>query len=182
MPQSPSPASRRLSSITSHLSAAAASASPLKQNKMPPPPTRPPITCHILDTLTGLPAQNIPVTLQLLSPSPPSAEATIIFTALTNADGRVPGWTAAGTSEPNATLPDLQTVFESSDEGADMMWVAKFATLRYFEERGIKPFFPEVEIRFLTSGFGGAADGQEKGHWHVPLLLGPFSYTTYRGS
>jgi 5-hydroxyisourate hydrolase len=182
MPQSPSPASRRLSSITSHLSAAAG-ASPLEQKKMTPP-TRPPITCHILDTLTGLPAQNIPVTLQLLSPSPPSAETTITFTALTNTDGRVPGWTATGTSNTNATLPDLQTVFESSDEGADMMWVAKFATLRYFEEKGIKPFFPEVEIRFLTSGFGGAAggEGEEKGHWHVPLLLGPFSYTTYRGS
>jgi 5-hydroxyisourate hydrolase len=136
------------------------------------PAARPPITCHILDTLTGLPAQNIPVTVQLLSP----AGGNVAFTAVTNNDGRVPGWTAQNSA------PDMQTVFESVKEGEDMMWVAKFETLQYFKDKGVKPFFPAVEIQFLTTGFGVDANGEEKGHWHVPLLLGPYSYTTYRGS
>lgn len=135
-------------------------------------PTRPPITCHILDTLTGLPGANIPVTIQLLSG--PASGST--FTALTNADGRVPGWTAS------AETQDMQTVFEGVAREEEMLWVAKFAVREYFRERGIKPFFPEVEIRFLTGGFGEDAKGEERGHWHVPLLLGPYSYTTYRGS
>ncbi len=76
----------------------------------------------------------------------------------------------------------MQQVFEDIKEGEDMKWVAKFDVLQYFKGKNIKPFFPEVEIRFLTSGFGADANGEEKGHWHVPLLLGPYSYTTYRGS
>jgi len=65
-----------------------------------------------------------------------------------------------------------------------MLWVCRFEVKQYFQQKGIKPFFPEVEIRFLTEGFMGMAkeEGKELGHWHVPLLLGPFSYTTYRGS
>lgn len=139
------------------------------------PATRPPITCHVLDTLTGLPAQNIPVTLELLSPT--STSPSVSYTALTNADGRVPGWTPS-----SPTTSSMQDVFEGVAKGADMTWVAKFDILSYFTERGVKPFFPAVEIRFLTAGFGDAAKGEEGGHWHVPLLLGPYSYTTYRGS
>lgn len=43
----------------------------------------------------------------------------------------------------------------------------------YFSERGIEGFYPEVVVTFTVSGAG---------HVHVPLLLNPFGYSTYRGS
>ena len=48
-----------------------------------------------------------------------------------------------------------------------------FGTGEYFAARGQESFFPEVGIIFRV---GGAA------HYHVPLLLSPFAYSTYRGS
>lgn len=63
-----------------------------------------------------------------------------------------------------------------------MLWVIEFHTDVYWRERGVKAFFPEVEIKFVTEGFRGMAEGERSKHWHVPLLMGPFSYTTYRGS
>jgi 5-hydroxyisourate hydrolase len=59
--------------------------------------------------------------------------------------------------------------------------VCRFEVQKYWEGKGVEPFFPEVEIRFLTKGWRDVEDAA-LGHWHVPLLLGPFSYTTYRGS
>jgi 5-hydroxyisourate hydrolase len=50
-----------------------------------------------------------------------------------------------------------------------------FGTGAYFAARGIEPaFFPEVSVTFLVDG--GTP------HYHVPLLLSPFAYSTYRGS
>lgn len=161
----------RLTTITSHLTATAST----QTSKMPA--TRPPITCHILDTLTGLPAPNIPVTMELLTPKP---STPVVYSATTNSDGRVPGWTFAAQDGSSST--NMQELFEAYEQSTDMKWVARFDVEGYFREKSIKPFFPEVEIRFLTQGFGADAKGEEKGHWHVPLLLGPYSYTTYRGS
>ena len=47
-----------------------------------------------------------------------------------------------------------------------------FGTGAYFAARGVTAFYPEVTITFTVSG----------GHYHVPLLLSPFAYSTYRGS
>ena len=49
-----------------------------------------------------------------------------------------------------------------------------FATEAYFATRGVTAFYPEVTITFTVTGSGV--------HYHVPLLLSPFSYSTYRGS
>ncbi|KZF19044.1 Hydroxyisourate hydrolase [Xylona heveae TC161] len=124
---------------------------------------KPPITCHVLDTIKGRPAASIAVTLTLLQPYGPSAP----FTGLTNSDGRVTVWTGeAG--------PSLREIFHNAHEheGARLTWSLKFDTGSYFGEGNT--FFPEVEIRFFTTN--------QKEHYHVPLLLGPWSYTTYRGS
>ena len=51
-----------------------------------------------------------------------------------------------------------------------------FGTGAYFEARGVAAFYPEVVITFTVSGSGSG------GHYHVPLLLSPFAYSTYRGS
>jgi 5-hydroxyisourate hydrolase len=50
----------------------------------------------------------------------------------------------------------------------------RFATAAYFAVRGVTGFFPAVEIQFTVG------DGAQ--HYHVPLLLSPFGYSTYRGS
>jgi 5-hydroxyisourate hydrolase len=50
----------------------------------------------------------------------------------------------------------------------------EFATLRYFERSGMSAFYPEVSVVFSLDGTAA--------HVHVPLLLSPFAYTTYRGT
>jgi 5-hydroxyisourate hydrolase len=49
-----------------------------------------------------------------------------------------------------------------------------FDTDRYFHDQGVAAFYPRVIVEFRTTP-GDA-------HYHVPLLLGPFGYTTYRGT
>jgi 5-hydroxyisourate hydrolase len=49
-----------------------------------------------------------------------------------------------------------------------------FGTGSYFAARGVATFYPEVTITFTVTGPGA--------HYHVPLLLSPFAYSTYRGS
>ncbi|KAI9805702.1 MAG: hypothetical protein M1833_005195 [Piccolia ochrophora] len=126
------------------------------------PMSRAPITCHVLDTTTGRPAVPLHVSLTLLMPFGPSAP----FTATTDPDGRVQSWA----SQPGPSMEEV--IRAAADQGVDTVWALKFDTGSYF---GVgNTFFPEVEVRFFVKG----ADE----HYHVPLLLGPWSYTTYRGS
>jgi 5-hydroxyisourate hydrolase len=48
-----------------------------------------------------------------------------------------------------------------------------FDTAQYYEEQGTAAFFPSVEVTFTMTG---------SEHYHVPVLLSPFAYSTYRGS
>jgi 5-hydroxyisourate hydrolase len=148
----------RLSSLSTHLSSTATVMAS----------SRPPITCHVLDTTVGLPAKDIPVTLSINA-----GDVSIAMTGLTNNDGRVTGWESASGS-------DLLSVFQR--HLGDMLCTLRFETSSYWQGKGIKAFFPYVDIAFTTSGFNGIEADQTKPHWHVPLLLGPFNYTTYRGS
>jgi 5-hydroxyisourate hydrolase len=50
-----------------------------------------------------------------------------------------------------------------------------FATGPYFADRSVEAFYPEVVITFTV-------EGDRPGHYHVPLLLSPYAYSTYRGS
>jgi 5-hydroxyisourate hydrolase len=50
----------------------------------------------------------------------------------------------------------------------------RFDTAAYFGSRGVEGFYPEIAIRFEVTHAGA--------HHHVPLLLSPFGYSTYRGS
>ena len=125
--------------------------------------TKDPITCHVLDLVSGVPAPGLFVSLTLLKPFGPSAA----FKATTNADGRISSWQA-----PDG--PSLAEIFENLREHPDsqMIWSLRFETEKYY---GVgNTFFPEVEVRFFVL--------PDRGHYHVPLLLGPWSYTTYRGS
>lgn len=110
------------------------------------------ITSHILDTSAGRPAAGIPVTLSTRS----AGHWTILGSGTTDADGRISDFLDDGVILPGG------------------VYCLKFETEPYFASRGVKTFYPHVEIVFHVS-----ADGQ---HYHVPLLLNPFGYSTYRGS
>lgn len=144
----------RLSAIASHIS------QPTNMSS-----ERPFITCHVLDTVSGKPAPGITVSLTLLAPSNDSQTS---WTASTNGDGRVTMWEASGTQ-----LNDkVASIKQSSSAGDQMLWKLTFDTESYFGKGNT--FWPEVDLKF-------AAKVDEE-HYHVPLLLGPWSYTTYRGS
>ena len=56
----------------------------------------------------------------------------------------------------------------------EMIWALKFDVGSYFKREG---FWEVVEVRFRTK-----VEKRGREHWHVPLLLSPYAYSTYRGS
>lgn len=120
-----------------------------------------PITCHVLDTTTGLPAPNIEVNLV-----PASLDgSTSTLSGRTNNDGRIAVWQAY----QGASLKEVVQVSPNAKR-----WKLVFHTSEYYLAKGITPFFPKVEVDILIPDWDR--------HVHVPLLLGPYSYSTYRGS
>ena len=111
-----------------------------------------PITTHILDTTSGTPASGVMVTL-----SRRAVDGTWVRIAegMTNEDGRVPGLLPDGTILENGT------------------YQLNFATGEYFARNMTDHFYPFVEVVFTV---------KDQRHHHVPLLLNPFGYSTYRGS
>jgi 5-hydroxyisourate hydrolase len=138
---------------------------------------KPPITCHVLDTSIGKPAASIPVRLTLLSRSP-CADAAPSFTATTNADGRVTSWTSA--PAPFTSASSLADVF-SAGPGAHK-WELRFDTAAYFAGRGVQTLFPECVVVFVVREEQRGVDGGASEHFHVPVLVGGFGWSTYRGS
>ena len=132
-------------------------------------PERPFITCHVLNTTTGKPAADIAVKLNLVKPSTSHSEQ---WTATTNSDGRVAAWTASNSSESHEVNSVVASTKSQLRDEEEMVWSLTFSTQAYFGEG--KTFWPEVQLII-------AAKKSEE-HYHVPLLLGPWSYTTYRGS
>lgn len=133
------------------------------------------ITCHVLDTQAGRPARGIRVRLESTH-SPTSSiphGQPKIFESQTDDDGRILAWlpysseTTAG-EVPVYTLDDVMEEFKGH---GPTRWTLRFDTGSYFGED--KTFFPEVTVTFRFE------EGQT---YHVPLLLSPYSYTTYRGS
>jgi len=110
------------------------------------------ITTHVLDTSRGGPAAGVTVILELRQAS----EWTPIGRGTTDGNGRV------------ASLTDDRELIPGT-------YRLTFDTGTYHREQGISvPFFPEAKITF------NVRDVDED--YHVPLLLSPFGYTTYRGA
>ncbi|KAI7525751.1 hypothetical protein KC331_g17349, partial [Hortaea werneckii] len=150
---------------------------------------RPFITCHVLDTVAGKPGVGIAVHLRLLSPFPsstnPSAQSpeAYVWNTTTISDGRVTNWetssstSSASSSPPDSAAPELNAVVaqlksDLPDSEDQMLFSLTFETEAYYGKG--RTFWPEVELRFAAK--------KGEAHYHVPLLLGPWSYTTYRGS
>lgn len=144
-----------------------------------------PITCHILDTASGKPAGGVACTLYLLegglNGATAESKAEVIGKAHTNSDGRVLEWDLSSTSSSLATAATSQWSNGSTDNNNNKsgiipgVYKIRFQTLEYFENMGSSTFFPFVEVVFKI---GNPPDH----HYHVPLLLSNFSYSTYRGS
>lgn len=113
------------------------------------------LTTHVLDTARGCPAAGLRILLFRLGPD----ERVLAGQAVTNADGR----TDAPILPAERFAPGIwELVFMAGDY------------LRATGQAGAEPLFlDEIPIRF-----GLSADA----HYHVPLLLSPYGYSTYRGS
>ncbi|MCJ1310986.1 hypothetical protein MMC25_004655 [Agyrium rufum] len=140
-------------------------------------PIRDMITTHVLDSTTGLPATNM--TVQLRTTLFKTNEA-VSWQARTSSDGRISDWgtTTAETGDEVRVknVIDLQaTDAAAAANNATKEWTLTFHTADYWGEG--KSFYPAVEIRFFVK-----VDSAAAAHFHVPLLLGPWGYTTYRGS
>ncbi|SPC67070.1 related to 5-hydroxyisourate hydrolase [Ustilago sp. UG-2017b] len=118
-----------------------------------------PITCHVLDSTLGKPAANVRVQLEALSPQ--NSQFRVLATGATNSDGRCADLIAG---------QDTKKVLVAKG-----VYRMTFFTGEYFDKAGRATFYPQVEILFQLSE-------SPDPHYHIPLLLSPFSYTTYRGS
>lgn len=124
-----------------------------------------PITCHVLDTQTGKPAKGIRVRLE------GGATPLKTFESITDDDGRILVWLPYSSAHASGEVPVYTLDDVLGEVSGSSKWTLKFDVEAYFGEG--KTFFPEANIVFRV----------EKGQtYHVPLLLSPYSYTTYRGS
>lgn len=114
------------------------------------------LTTHVLDTALGRPAAGLRIVLAYRD----GGGARVVREAVTNADGRC--------DAPLLDGPDL----------VPGTYELTFHVGGYFDRLGVSlpspKFLDEVVIRF------GIAHADQ--HYHVPLLLSPFGYSTYRGS
>lgn len=112
-----------------------------------------PITTHVLDTSIGRPAAGVHIVLERREAEGSYGE---LGRGVTDADGRL-----------KTLLPDSVTL----EPGVYRM---TFETGGYYAERGVEGFYPEIIIVFELR--------EPKEHYHVPVLLSPWGYSTYRGS
>jgi len=110
------------------------------------------ITTHVLDLARGCPAADIAVTLEHER----------------NGGWQQVGW---GRTDPDGRLKALLPGNAALEPGTYRL---TFHTREYFEAGNVKAFYPAVLVTFdVDAG---------RSHYHVPLLIGPFGYTTYLGT
>jgi 5-hydroxyisourate hydrolase len=115
------------------------------------------LSTHVLDTAHGVPAAGVRVVLHRLESS---GQEQLVAERVTNADGRT------------------DTPLLAGERIATGLYCLTFHAGDYFRTRAVPlpepPFVDVVQIHF------GVADAT--GHYHVPLLVSPWAYSTYRGS
>lgn len=116
------------------------------------------LTTHVLNTAKGIPAAGIKIDLYNLAGEDSGGDKSFVRTLTTNSDGR--------TDSP--ILP--------KEEFACGSYQLDFHVGDYLKSQGLDNplFFDTIPIVFNIT--------DENAHYHVPLLLSPFGYSTYRGS
>jgi len=112
-----------------------------------------PITSHVLDAAAGKPAQGIAVVIEIRQDPDRWTE---LARGVTDRDGRIAQF-----------APPLLSLNPG-------VYRLRFATAAYFTASGVHGFYPEVDVIVQID--------DPAQHYHIPLLLSPFCYTTYRGS
>ena len=110
------------------------------------------LSTHVLDATNGCPAGGVQVRLER------------------GGDG---GWEPASQGQTDAD-GRLRLAGDGGAEFEPGVYRITFGTGEYFLARGSASFYPEVTVTFEMT--------ERAGHYHVPLLLSPFAYSTYRGS
>ncbi|EMI5489349.1 hydroxyisourate hydrolase [Providencia stuartii] len=111
------------------------------------------LSVHILNQQTGKPASNVEVTLEKKQ----SNTWVRLNSEKTDNDGRIKSIWPDNTETP--TVGDYRVVFKTGE---------------YFKEQGKESFFPEIPVEFHINNVNE--------HYHIPLLLSQYGYSTYRGS
>jgi 5-hydroxyisourate hydrolase len=110
------------------------------------------ISTHVLDAANGAPAEGMQLRLERLDGDD---SGSVIGDGVTNSDGRCPELTEGLDLEPGE-------------------YRIRFETAAWFARTSTPAFYPVVEVVFHVTDAAA--------HYHVPLLLSPFAYSTYRGS
>lgn len=111
-----------------------------------------PISVHVLNTQNGQPAEGVEVILERLE----NGHWKQIADQRTVASGRI-----------SALYPSDRSLKKG-------IYRARFETGDWYKKHDGKTFFPEIPIQFQIT--------DPSQHYHIPLLLSPYGYTTYRGS
>lgn len=118
------------------------------------------VTCHILDTVTGRPAAGVQCSISKLD----GFNSKEIAKGATDKDGRIINW--------DSSLAEIAT----SGKLNSGVYKIRFETGAYLSRQNDgRAFFPFVEVVFQ-------ALNPPENHYHIPLLLSNYSYSTYRGS
>lgn len=113
------------------------------------------LTSHVLDINSGIPAANVKIELKKWQAG---GSWKLLDTKYTNDNGRIPDFLPKTDGNDNANDGTYKLVFHTAD---------------YYGKLNVPTFYPYVEVAFNIKG------GK---HYHVPITLSPFGYSTYRGS
>jgi 5-hydroxyisourate hydrolase len=111
-----------------------------------------PLSVHVLNLQDGLPSPDVDVVLEKQN----GTQWSTLNSSITNAQGRVP-----------ALYPEGRKLEAGT-------YRVTFKTEKWFASRKAPTFFPEIPVIFSVDG--------TVAHYHIPLLLSPYGYSTYRGN
>lgn len=113
------------------------------------------LTSHVLDINAGVPAAGVKIELKKLQAN---GSWKLLAIKRTNENGRIRDFLPKTVGNANANDGTYKLVFYTAD---------------YYGKRKVSTFYPYVEVVFNLKG---------DSHYHVPITLSPFGYSTYRGS
>jgi 5-hydroxyisourate hydrolase len=111
-----------------------------------------PLSVHVLNLENGLPSANVKVVLE--------AQQNNQWTEI-----------SSGTTDEQGRISDLYPKDSTLQKG---IYKVTFKTGDWFRQKNQRSFFPEVPVVFVIDG--------SLEHYHIPLLISPYGYSTYRGN
>lgn len=112
-----------------------------------------PLSVHVLDIQTGKPSGGIEVVLEKRTDS---------------------GWETLNQAVTEENSGRISALFPQDQDFSEGIYRVTFETGAYFDAQGTDTFFPDIPVPFKVENTGQ--------HYHIPLLLSPYGYSTYRGS